>query len=195
MARLALALLDKVERAGPGQRRRDIEAPGIIGHRAAPLVALGRAEASAGAGVGDAHFPLRRAAGPGDLGLDLAPGAEARVQQPLSFEAGERVAVIVDMLGLAAQRPVPGEAEPGEVLDDRVVVFGAAAGMVDVLNPQQEAAAGLAGRPPPLQCRADMSKVQIAGRARREAGDDGAGERIHARLCCTSHVALASDSR
>src|SRR3954452_18401906 len=127
---------------------------------------------SAGAGVARAQLPLWSTTGAGDLDLDLAPCAEARVKQPADVEPPERGAVILKMPGLAADRSVPVEAEPGEVLDDRRVVFGPAAGVVDILDPQQKQPAGLARRAPALERRADMPQMQITRRARREAGDD-----------------------
>ena len=121
---------------------------------------------------------MGRAAGPRDLDLDLAPGAEARIEQPRCVEPAERRAVIVEMLGLATDRPVPIEAEPAQILDDGIRVFRAAAGMVDILDAQQETPAGLARRSPSLQRRADMPEMQIAGRARRKPGDDSVGAHV-----------------
>src|SRR5712691_10162596 len=73
----------------------------------------------AGAGIRRAHVVLRRAAGASDLVLDLPPCAEARIEQPLGLEPVERGLVIGEMMRLPADRPVPIEAEPSEVLDDR----------------------------------------------------------------------------
>src|SRR5205807_10658065 len=80
-----------------------------------------------------------------------------------------------EMLRLPADRPVPVEAEPREVLNDRRGVLGAAAGMIDVFEPQQKPPARLSRRPPAFERRADMPQMQVTCRARREPGDDGFG--------------------
>ena len=87
----------------------------------------------------------------------------------------QRRAIIGEMLGLTAYRSVPVEPEPGQILDDRVGVFGAAARHVDVFKSQQKRAFRRARRPPPFKRRADMPEMQIPGRARRETGHDGLG--------------------
>src|SRR6266851_700497 len=97
------------------------------------------------------------------------------------------------MLRLPADRPIPIEAEPREVLDDRGSVVVAAAGLVDVFEPQQKPAARLARRPPAFERRADMPQVQIPGRARREAGD-GLGGTACAQIEFT-RVAMPSKTR
>src|SRR5712691_11473714 len=97
----------------------------------------------AGAGIRRAHVVLRRAAGASDLGLDLPPCAEARIEQPLGLEPVERGPVIREMRRLPADRAVSIEAEPGEILDYRGSVFLAAAGLVDVFEPQQKPPADL----------------------------------------------------
>ena len=86
------------------QCRTDIEPQRVIGSLSASRVAFGHAEMPAGAGVGRSQLALRRAAGPGDLGLDLAPCAETGIQQSRRLEPRQRLAVIVEMLGLAADR-------------------------------------------------------------------------------------------
>lgn len=47
------------------------------------------------------------------------------------------------MAGLGADRAVPVEAEPGQVLGDCRSVVGAAAGGIEILDAEQEASAGL----------------------------------------------------
>ena len=73
------------------------------------------------------------------------------------------------MLGLPPHRGFPGDAEPGEIFIDRGLEFRPAAGGVDVLDPQQEAAAGPARGIEVQQRRTGMAEMQVAIRARREA--------------------------
>ena len=113
------AMLAPGERSGTRHRRRDVEAQRVIRREATLFGAFGRAEMAAGARIQRPDFALRRAAGAGDLGLDRAPRAEAGIEQPCLLEPRERGAIIGEMLRLPADRPVPIEAEPGQILDDR----------------------------------------------------------------------------
>src|SRR5262249_44171607 len=72
---------------------------------------------------------------------------------------------------------LPGEAEPRQVLIDRRFVLRPAARRVDVLDAQQEPAAGRAGHLEIDERGERMAEMQVAVRARREA-EDGS---IHAR--------------
>ncbi len=96
----------------------------------------------------------------GDLGTAL----ETRVQQPLPFEHRQRGAIVVEMLALLAHRLLPFDAEPGEVLEDRLLVFGAAARLVDVLDAQQQAPARGSGHVEIQECRQCMADMQVAVR-------------------------------
>ena len=69
------------------------------------------------------------------------------------------------MLGLAAHLSVPAEPQPGQIVTDRLGEFIAAALAIDILEPQQKPPAGAARRPPPFQRGADVSQMQIPGRA------------------------------
>jgi hypothetical protein len=82
------------------------------------------------------------------------------------------------MLGLAADRPVPIETEPGKVLDNGGLTFGPTAGMVDILDAQQKTTARLARGAPTFERGADMPQMQIPGRARRKPGDDAGSSKI-----------------
>ena len=108
----------------------------------------------------------------------VCPGAEARIQQASRIQCVERGAILRQVLRLHAHRPVPVEAQPGQVLLNRGGELGAAAGGIDILDPQQEPAARLA-RPPPRSQRGErVAEMEIAGGAGGEAGDDGhAGRR------------------
>src|ERR1700719_3038623 len=102
------------------------------------------------------------------LSLDLAPRAKAGVEHTQRIEPVERAPVVVEMLRLLARRPVPVDAEPGEVREYCCGIFVAAAGPADVLEAEQKAARPAPRCAPPLERRADMPEMQIAGRARRE---------------------------
>src|SRR5439155_20703455 len=129
-------------------------------------------EAAAGTGISRTHLALRCTAGRRDLGLDRPPGAETGVEQAHRLEPRERGAVIGEMLRLAADRPVPREAEPRQVGNDRSGKMRSAPGVVDVLDAQEKPPTGRTRRFPAIERRADMAEMEIAGRARREPGHD-----------------------
>jgi hypothetical protein len=79
------------------------------------------------------------------------------------------------MLALPPHRLLPGNAEPLQILVDRRFVFRPRARRVDVLDAQQQPAAGLARHVVIEQGRIGMAEMQIAVRARREAEDMGVG--------------------
>lgn len=128
------------EGAGETQGFLDVEAEGV---RSAGVEA-GRVAVAAGAGVDPAFRAVRGRGGGGDVGA----GTGARVEQAHCREAIEGVAVILQVLGLEANRCFPLKAEPAQIFLDGGGVIGAAAGRVDVLDAEEEAAAGLAGAPP-----------------------------------------------
>ena len=72
------------------------------------------------------------------------------------------------MVGLPPHRGFPGDAEPGKILVDRRLEFRPAAGGVDVLDPQQQAAVGLTRGIEIQQCRIGMAEMQVTVRARRK---------------------------
>src|SRR5262249_57942290 len=76
--------------------------------------------------------PLAR----GDEPRDLAAALEARIGERV--ELRQRRAVIGEMRALAPDRLLPGDAEPGEVFVDRLLIVRPAARRVDVLDPQDE---------------------------------------------------------
>src|SRR5437762_2339896 len=73
------------------------------------------------------------------------------------------------MFRLPPHRRFPGYPEPGEVLVDRRLEFRPAPGRVDVLDPQQEPAAGPAREVEIQQRRIGVAKMEVAVRARRES--------------------------
>ena len=104
-----------------------------------------------------------------DFGADLGAGAEAGVEHALLTQGLQGIGVVRHVLGLAAYRPVPVDAQPGEVLEDRLLEGRPAARTVDVLDAQQEAAALGAGIGPGDQRRIGVAEVHVARRRRREA--------------------------
>ena len=81
------------------------------------------------------------------------------------------------VLRLHADLAIPIETEPGQVLQDRRGEFGAATRGIDVLEAQQEPAAGFARAAPGEQRAERVAEMQVAGGAGREAGDDRHGMR------------------
>lgn len=104
---------------------------------------------------------------------DVGAGAEAWVEQAGLGEVVEGSAVFGEVLGLGADAVVPVEAEPGQVVDQGGGVFGAAAGGVDVLDAEEEAAFGLAGLGPGEEGGVGAAEVERAGRAGGESRGDG----------------------
>ena len=84
-------------------------------------------------------------AGAGDLGGDLRAGAEAGIDQAARLQVHQRLGIGAHAGGLAQRRLVPGQAQPFEVVENRLDEFVAAAALVDVLDPQQEIVAALIG--------------------------------------------------
>src|SRR5262249_9166837 len=96
-----------------------------------------------------------------------AGGKELLGDLPVPRRAGE----------LEHDLAIPGEAEPGEAVDDRVDCGGGRALAVGVLDPQQHLSAGMAGEQPVEQRCAPAADMEKAGRRGREAGDDGFAHR------------------
>jgi hypothetical protein len=71
-------------------------------------------------------------------GADVCAGAEARVDEVA--DPVERGAVFVEVFGLCTDWGLPRKAEPRKVLIDRFNVLLARAGLVNVLDAEQEAA-------------------------------------------------------
>jgi hypothetical protein len=112
-------------------------------------------------------------AGAGYLFHDVLARAEAGIDDSQGVEPGECCPIVRHVRRLVADGPVPSEAEPGEILQNRLGEGGPAARVVDVLDAHQEAAAGAARLPPGEDGRIGRAQMQLAGGARREAGDDG----------------------
>src|SRR5690606_22465103 len=106
------ALLDEVEFA-PGERPFggvERQAPGEGSARGQAPGLLVRRQRSAAEGFAGA---VRRARG---LLRDLLAGPEAAIGEVIGGEGGESGVVIVDVLGLATDRGLPRDPQPGEIL-------------------------------------------------------------------------------
>jgi hypothetical protein len=85
------------------------------------------------------------------------------------------------MIGLAAHRLFPGEAEPSQIFGERRFEFRATAGAVDILDPEQEAAAIGLGGAIAEERRMRVAEMQMACRTGRESRNyPGAGRKDHA---------------
>src|SRR6266581_130428 len=73
------------------------------------------------------------------------------------------------MRGLPPHRLLPDDPEPGQILVDRSLEFRPAAARIDVLDPEQEPAAGLPRQIEIQQRRKSVAEMQIAVRARGKA--------------------------
>ena len=112
--------------------------------------------------------PVRR----GDAGGDVGAGAEAGVEQALGAQAIQRGFVERQALRLEHHLAVPCQPEPFEIGEDRGDMFGAAAGAVDILDAQQEAAAVRAGIIVREDRRPGVAEMQPPRGAGRESGVD-----------------------
>ena len=120
---------------GPSHGAGHVEADGVVGLR------LGHGAAAACAGVDQPVGAVHRRAllWRRERRADVGAAAAAGVGEAHGREAPDGVGVERQALGLAEHRPGPGEAEPGQVLLDQGLPFGAGAGRVDVLDAQEEA--------------------------------------------------------
>src|SRR4029079_515435 len=127
--------------------------------------------------IGERHRPTgTRASRAGPRPAVLAgpsrerrPRAGAGVDEAARQERDQRRVVGADgfVVGLADRTLVGGEAEPGDVLEDRGVEGLAGTLPVMVLDPEQDGGAGEPGAAPDPERIRDMSEMQEAGRSGR----------------------------
>jgi hypothetical protein len=91
--------------------------------------------------VGVGRPVLKRDTACNDGVLDFLARCETGIDETHLAQVLQAPFIVGEMLGLAAYGFFPFEPEPGEILIYRLFVFGAATPLVDVLDPQQEAAA------------------------------------------------------
>ena len=162
-------------RRGGRERRGDVEAPGVDRAGRDAAAGLGCPEIAADARIerrpvriappwrGRFRFARRHRGG------DRLARAEAWEDEAARLELVEASRVFDEVLRLPPHRFLPAQAEPGEVVIDRLLELGAAAGRVDVLDAQQEAPAGRGRKLRVEQRRVGVAEMKAAVRARREA--------------------------
>ena len=108
---------------------------------------------------------MRRAERGGDVGA----GAEAGIDQPVGAQPFECVGISGASGRLDERLAIPDQAEPAQILFDGGDELGPAARRVEILDPQQEAPARLAGRRMAEDGALGVTEMQLPGRRRREA--------------------------
>src|SRR5262249_47797902 len=111
--------------------------------------------------VGAMEWAMRRIGRGGDIGA----GAEAGIDEPARIELVERLAIVGEVVGLAAGLAGPGEGKPSQILEHGRLVLALAAADIDVLDADQKSAVRLAGAPAGDPCRISRAEMQLAGRA------------------------------
>ena len=111
----------------------------------------------------------------GRRGEDVPAGAPAGIDQPGGLQALRRGAVARESLALGNHRPVPGEAEPGQILKEGRHILRAAAVAIEIVVAQEEAASGAAGPGGRGPKRARMAQMEVAGGRGGEAAAVGEG--------------------
>jgi len=110
-----------------------------------------------------------------DFTGNLLARAEAWIEQTPAPKRVQSPRVFGKMFRLATRRAIPVETEPGQILEDRCLVFRLATGGVDVLDPQQEAPPSLPRAPPSKQGGASVPGVQQPGGTRGKTRDNRRG--------------------
>ena len=131
--------------------------------------ALIRRKAPTNAGIDRSLRPLRRTGGTRDLGLDVGACAKAGIEQAAHPQLFKRGGIFVHLLGLAHGRAIPGQPQPGQVLEDRVFEGGFAARVIDVFDAQQKLAASRARGALRDMRGIGVAEMQVACGARRES--------------------------
>ena len=116
-------------------------------------------------------------------GLDLLAGEVAVVGLAGGVEALGRGDVGLGVgaleVGALEHRVVGADAQPGEGVDDALGPLRAVAGLVGVLDPQDERAAELAGQRPVVEGRAGPADVEEPRRRRRDAEAGDSADQLH----------------
>ena len=147
-----------------------------------PPPALRFAQAAAGAGIMRTIGPMRRGKAGGDFGRDLRAGTETGIDQPFPLQLFQHRFVYFQPPGLKNQRPIPADAQPAQIFQYSLDMFGAAAGAVDIFNTKAKLTACGAGQIMRHQRGPAMSQMQPPCRTGREASHKmlRAIARIHA---------------
>ena len=144
---------------------------GILFLRAKQLI-----EETLGTGI-HAHAPAD-AIGQGDVFLatrvwiefavNLCPRACASVDQLAIDQRLQGLSIDRIAFALADQGPVVNKAEPREIVEDRLFVFGLRSLSIVILDPQQDASVATVRRAPDMQGIDDVPEVKMTGRSRRK---------------------------
>ena len=176
-----------VQMAGTRQRRLHVETQRVWFSRRHAPGAFGRPHRLGRTGIERHAIGITRPRPPGIArrhhDRDLGTALEAWIEQAQRVESSERGAVIVMVLGLPPHRLLPAQPEPGEVLVDGSFVFPPAASFVDILDTQQQPAAGGSRHRGIDERRQRMAKMQIAVGRGRETENGRHGYSIY-RLAC-----------
>ncbi len=103
------------------------------------------------------------------LGVEFRPGAEAVVGLARVQQLPDVGLVLFEVCALEEGALVPGDAEPGEAVEDHLGVGVGAPLPVGILDPQHHRAAGLPGVQPVEERGAGAANVEIPGRGWGEA--------------------------
>ncbi len=110
----------------------------------------------------------------GSIGLteDVVPATEAGVEEMPLLKTSCDLLVFRSVFALDADRLLPLQSKPGEILEDSLRVFGGATGRIDVLDAKEETPRVFFGKRKGSQCGVGMSLVKLSGGAGGEAGYD-----------------------
>ncbi len=169
----AVALIAKGEGAEALAGGGGVESPAVGGVGGEEGLALVGGEGAAGAGVEGAFGAVGGVGDAGRLPGDVAAGAEAGVEDLGGVELCEGGGVGGEAVGLAERSALPREAEPVKVLLDGVVELRADAGVVDVLEAEEEGAVVLVGEAVGDEGGVGVPEVEETGGAWGEAGGHG----------------------
>ena len=159
----ALAVLAPRRLAGGRNRFGRVEPPAVWLGGAARWI-VGKAAAGPGvAGLGSVRSLER--------GSDVGTGAIARVDDAEIAQALERRRISGASLRLDEDRFAPLEAEPRQVGEDRVDEFGAAAALIEILDPDEEPAPAFGGGAVAQHRAKGVAEMQPSGRRRSKARD------------------------
>lgn len=134
--------------------------------------AFGLGQGATGAGVEGALAAVGCLTGALDLALDVGAGAEAGVEETSPLKLGRGGGVVVEMLALEADRLLPLQSEPGEIVEDRRGVPGRAAGRIDVFDAEEEAPPAAPAQLKGGERGKGVAFVEQAGRTGGESGNE-----------------------
>src|SRR5580658_725877 len=164
------------------RRLHRVQPHGVTLARYNPLLALLARQRAADSRVSAFNCDsVWRFSGSRDFLSDLAPGAEAWIDEAAPLEFVECSSVGIAARGLAQHRFAPAQTEPAQVIVDRGYELLAGSSQIQVLNAQQKFTRGGSGMRG--NCGERMSQMQEARGAGREARSDPAKLGAHDTRC------------